>query len=401
MTDPRRDDAVWRDLLTSEGVPAEDIDRAEADGPLEVFVLERFILQETAQFDIEEVSKMAGIPVADIRAFWRALGFPDPQTGVPTFTTADLDMLTTAMEFVRGGDIEMTVALQMARVIGSSLSRIAVAQTEITNTRPSHVLDGSADPEDLERAAELLPMLSTVIDSVWRRHLAVASRRQILRDDQEEAAVTVGFADMEGFTSLSQQLPEEELAAVVSQFEQIAYDVVSRLGGRVVKMIGDEVMFTAEGPLEGVELALTLAEAYSVEDALGDVRVGLATGPALQLEGDLYGPAVNLASRIVSIAYPGSVVVPREVVDAVEASDSGTDAAGFEFRQLRPHHLRHIGRVRLWSVRRSSAPGAEVEGATLDRARDRRAARRAWIAERMSERRSGGDRGDTDTDIES
>jgi class 3 adenylate cyclase len=243
------------------------------------------------------------------------------------------------------------------------------------------------------RAAALIPILSGVIESVWRRHLASAARSRIMRDDEApQQPVTVGFADLEGFTTLSQQLPEHELAELVNRFEQVAYDIVARFSGaRVVKMIGDEVMFSTEDVRVGVELALTLAEAYAAEEALGDVRVGLATGRALKLEGDLYGPAVNLASRIVSIAYPGSLVVSPEVFEAL------ADDPDLKFRSLRSHHLRNIGRVKLWRLARAEAPvaddvevveeeGEEGESRTLRRARERRAARRIWIADRMAEK---------------
>ena len=123
----------------------------------------------------------------------------------------------------------------------------------------------------------------------------------------------VGFADLVGFTALSQQVDEHVLAAVVDRFESIAYDTVVKLGGRVVKMIGDEVMFVVDDVRPAVEIALTLAEAYSRDEELSEVRVGLACGPTLEREADYYGPTVNLASRIVNIAFPGSVVTSDDV----------------------------------------------------------------------------------------
>ena len=155
----------------------------------------------------------------------------------------------------------------------------------------------------------------------------------------------VGFADLVGFTAQTQQLSETELAEVVSRFETIAYDVVNVHGGRVVKMIGDEVMFTAESVREGADLALELAETYRNDEALSDVRVGLASGQALEREGDVYGPVVNLASRIVSIAYPGAVVVSEEVHEAL-ANDEA-----LLFKTIRQHYLKDFGRVRLWTMR--------------------------------------------------
>jgi adenylate cyclase len=392
---PRTDEeAFWIEVLRAQGVSEDEIAKAQADGPLELLAVERHILAEPLVYDIDEAARESGIPAAKLRLFWRALGFPDPEPGEATFTQRDLDMLRTVLHFIDEAVLDETVAMQMARVIGSSLSRIATAQVEVADLQRGGISLGDTgeltDEErarEIQREAELIPVLSRVIESVWRRHLAVAARNRILQADEAPEQVAVGFADLEGFTSLSQQLPEHELAELVNRFEQVAYDVVAQHpGARVVKMIGDEVMFATDDVRQGVELALALAEAYGNDDALGDVRVGLASGRALKLEGDLYGPAVNLASRIVSIAYPGSVVVSTEVRDALE------DDPAFRFRALRPHHLRHIGRVRLWRVSRRAEggveeePSQEGESRTLRRARERRAVRRAWIADRMADR---------------
>src|SRR5690606_31615929 len=121
------------------------------------------------------------------------------------------------------------------------------------------------------------------------------------------ASGCVGFADLVGFTAQTQQLDTTALASVVGRFEAIAYDVVPARGGRVVKTIGDEVMFVHDDDVEGCRTALELARRYRDEEALSDVRVGLASGPVLERDGDVFGHTVNLASRIVSVAFPGSV----------------------------------------------------------------------------------------------
>ena len=92
---------------------------------------------------------------------------------------------------------------------------------------------------------------------------------------------------------------------MVDQFERLAYDVVVAGGGRVVKMIGDEVMFLVDDPVSAAEIALGLAEASRDAAELSDVRVGLAVGPVIEREGDAFGATVNLASRATVDRLPG------------------------------------------------------------------------------------------------
>jgi hypothetical protein len=108
--------------------------------------------------------------------------------------------------------------------------------------------------------------------------------------------------------------------------------------------------------------------------------VGLASGPVLEREGDLFGPTVNLASRIVSIAYAGSVVVSGDVRDALK------DDEDLRWKSLRTRHLKDIGRVQLFTVRRAH-DDFEREG-PFERARRRREAIREKVADVVDRRRA-------------
>jgi adenylate cyclase len=231
------------------------------------------------------------------------------------------------------------------------------------------------DPDELfeVRAGLLLETMPAIMDYVWRRHLQGEARRrlvQLVDRDDDEVTHTVGFADLVGFTAVSQQVPDHELAAIVDRFAALAFDIVARHGGRVIKMIGDEVMFVVDEPETGVEIGLSLAETYHGEASISDVRVGLAAGPVLEREGDLFGPTVNLASRIAGIAYPGGVVVNETVEEGL------SDIEAFEFHSIRAHTLKDIGRVPLWVARRRGE-----QRSVLDEARLRREIGRAWIEE--------------------
>jgi adenylate cyclase len=241
-----------------------------------------------------------------------------------------------------------------------------VASAQIDAIATTEEDEGLAGADFAESAATLMPALPQIMDFVWRRHLQVAARRRILREgdpahvrDRE----VVGFADLVGFTALSQQISSQELAQIVSRFEAIAYDTVGSLDGRVVKMIGDEVMFVVDDDRRAIEIGLTLAELYEADPSLSVVRVGLAAGPVLEREADIYGPVVNLAARIVGIAFPGSVVVD-DTIHTVLADDPT-----LVWRSLRTRRLKDIGRVPLWTVRRA---GAEDVPEPRERPRSRR-----------------------------
>jgi adenylate cyclase len=195
--------------------------------------------------------------------------------------------------------------------------------------------------------------LGRLLDYGHRRHLIVAARRQVTWSEGTRAGVKwgiVGFADLVGFTAMSQQLDPDELAERVERFADLSYDIIAARQGRVVKMIGDEVMFVFEDTVEAARASLELADVYSEDRELSAVRVGLSKGELVFLDGDYYGPVVNLASRIVNIALAGSVVVSESVYEDLKDNDE------FELRAMRPRRLKGIGRVRLWVLRR---PGTQ------------------------------------------
>ncbi|WP_334144276.1 adenylate/guanylate cyclase domain-containing protein [Rhabdothermincola sp.] len=361
-----------RSVLADLGVPPDEIERAEADGTLELLALERVVWLEPPTLDLAEVAALSGVSPEEIRAYWRALGFPDPRPGEKLFTERDVEMLSAVVSFIAEGTLEPDLALQMARVVGSAMDRIATAQVDALQLRrdareSQEAAGGTVTTGAARNTAELLSLMPRVMELVWRRQVAHAARRRMMRAASDGGAdtVVVGFADMVGFTAKTQQLEDHELAEVVDRFETVAYDVVNSHGGRVVKMIGDEVMFLHDDVRAGAELALALAERFGDDPALSDVRVGLACGPVLERDGDVYGQVVNLANRIVSIAYPGSVVVSEEVHDALADHDD------LYFRSLRSHYLKDIGKVPLWVLRRT----AESPEAPYRDARERRAAR--------------------------
>jgi adenylate cyclase len=345
MTATDRGDRVRR-WLRDRGVSDEDIDRASRDGQLHVLVADRLAVPDPPQYTAAELEELTGLPAEQNQRLWRALGFAVPDSDEPVFTEADLAALTSVVGLMYLGIADEAEMVQLTRVIGSSMARIAEAEVE-----SSPVLRGGLDSETMAElyilaGDAIFPDIARLLEYAWRRHLQAALRRGALRRERTNDAgmvdMAIGFADLVGFTSLSQQLSERALAEVVGRFEELAYETVHKLGGRVVKMIGDEVMFLCADAAQAASVALELSSVYEADDMLSDVRVGLAAGPVLLRDGDCFGPAVNLANRIVNIAAPGSVLVEPEVRHRLDGDPR------FAWKSLRPRYLKDIGRVHLW-----------------------------------------------------
>ena len=154
------------------------------------------------------------------------------------------------------GSADVDTAVQMARVIGSSMARIAEAElSPVRGTVPPEGDPILAAEAFASMADRTIPAMARLLEFVWRRHLpgggpALHAAASHGHTAGTSPVLAVGFADMVGFTLLSQHLTDEELAAVVRRFEEVSHDIVTGLGGRVVKMIGDEVMFVVDGVVD-------------------------------------------------------------------------------------------------------------------------------------------------------
>jgi adenylate cyclase len=151
-----------------------------------------------------------------------------------------------------------------------------------------------------------------------RAHVLAVARSTWTPDESASIVTrerTVGFADLVGYTRSARALSPAQLAEAISRFESHVADVVSRAGGRVVKLIGDEAMFVIDDGVKACELASELVRALSADPQLPQVRIGLAAGPVVAHHGDYYGDVVNLAARLAKIAEPGEVLVSKSLAD--------------------------------------------------------------------------------------
>lgn len=329
--------------------PGGSIDSGEALEALQQRI-ERILLGGSRQYTRGEVAELSGVPAERARTLWRALGFAAVTDDDAVFTDGDVRAVRIANELIQGGIVDPSIASSSARMIGQHMSRLAESQVHMLRDVVAANPELVADERQLARLIEhLAPEMEQLQDFVWRRHLAAYSVRMLVspEDGVDERRQVVGFADMVGFTSLTRRSTEAELVAVVDRFDAIAAEVVADNHGRIVKMLGDEVLFVADSPTDGAEIALDLLERAEHEEGVPSLRAGLAFGRVLSRFGDVYGSVVNIASRLTSIARPGSVLIDRALADSLETEPEYT------IRTRRPVSVRGYARLRSASLRRA------------------------------------------------
>lgn len=352
-----------RAFLRRQGASHTEIAQAEREGRLALLAFDRTLMPGRPRYRFDDVVRRSGVERDNAQRLWRALGFPDPPPDARRFTDGDVEALQ-ALRDIFGTDTfpaqrSVEGLVQQVRVVGAALARVAEVQSDA-------MLDAFKDARDSglsdEQVAELVPdslnwdRISHLLDYAMRLQLRAALWRKYAGREPGQAGeqlLAVGFVDLVGYTALSQELEEEELAGLVSRFEEIAYDTVAEHGARVVKMIGDEVMFVSEDTAAAARIALRLSERSTVDAVLPEARAGLACGPVVAHEGDYYGPVVNLASRMVELARPGSVLTSDDFHAAL------ADDASFAFQRLRSRKIRDIGRVEVWLLESVREPDRE------------------------------------------
>ncbi|MEO7234139.1 MAG: adenylate/guanylate cyclase domain-containing protein [Lapillicoccus sp.] len=301
-----------------------------------------------------DVSAAAKVSQRSARSFWQALGFPLVNTDEALFTQADVDALQVVAGLVRDGDLDESTALQLTRAFARTADRLASWQVQLVaeavEAERDRVADVNADHSSAATAQATARFLVRVADDLeplllyaWRRHLADAVSR-LLTDAEPETAQEgiyrhIGFADLVAFSTMVRKSTERELAVIVQRFEGLCADIVTAHGGRIVKTVGDEILFSNRHAGPAAATALDLDEAIARDPVLPDVRVGLAAGRVIPRLGDVFGTTVNRAARLTSIAQPHTVLVDGAVAEALK------DISGFDLTALRPRAMRGVGKV--------------------------------------------------------
>jgi adenylate cyclase len=339
LYDPEAPNAADRlallEWLADRGLSIGQIAEAGAAGRLTA-VAGELALRPGPRLSMVEVAEGTDLTVEQIRQLSLTIGLPVEDVDECIYTPGDVEvfkLFSAATELFP----ESSLA-QFVRVLGSSLARIADAAVSLFLADVETPIDEAQAGELALARAQLdaigaLNLLTDHFETVFRAQMELAIRRNTAARAEATSKVTVyvavGFVDLVGFTPLSHRLPVRELHSIVDAFEGSAYDIVTSNRGRVVKLIGDEVMFVALEPEDACEIALALVDRFA-EDSNVTPRGGLAVGEILTRGGDYYGPVVNLASRIADLAVPNEILVTPDLRERAEKALATLefDAAG-------------------------------------------------------------------------
>jgi adenylate cyclase len=273
---------------------------------------------------LRQISVETDVPIDIVREVRLAAGLEPVDDDAVVYESSD----TSAFETLRLGLQMFSREEMMAfiRVVGSSMGRVADAAQSLFHGEVERHLIASGDPSSVlvrrtVEAQNLAMELSSVLHMMMRQHLdqSVQRARQAYMATSRAdlmAPMVVGFVDLVGFTSRSVELDAESLADLVTRFEAMANDTITTLGGRLVKLIGDEVMFVAVAPEDGVRIADSLLREFGSTPDLTP-RGGMAYGPVLARAGDYFGSNVNLAARLVDQAVPGEILLTDDLATLV------------------------------------------------------------------------------------
>jgi adenylate cyclase len=361
------------DEVDEVGSPPVHMPGDELDIPAVFGRIEQMLLDGPRRYTREQVAAEAGISRAEANKLWRALGFATVGDDEAVFTDGDVRALRAASELTQrlGADEELRTAI--TRLLGRTFAQLASFQgqllIELVSTKPELL-----DSEDsvIGFVEEVVPLIESVQSYVWRRQMVAYFARFASHYGSEATVpgirpVGVGFADMAGFTTLTRRATETDLRQVLEAFEALATEIVGACDGRIVKTIGDEILFVADTPAAAAEIALRLQEATESDELLPPLRVGVAAGPVVSRLGDVYGATVNIASRLTSICRPGWVLVDRGMAEELRGDEQ------FVLKPRRPESVRGYHHLRQWRLRRAETPsGAASVRTEPKRVRGRR-----------------------------
>jgi adenylate cyclase len=314
--------------LRERGHSLASIRRAAENGRLAFGYIEDLFPSEDGEYTLEDAARETGLEPALIERIWQSIGFPSGDQA--SMTEDDLQLLRYVAAVLAAG-FPLVAFLQLVRVYGQALAQMADAEVRLFHLYVHEPLmrDGVGGLEMAEEmeglARELLPLSSPIMDHLHQRFLQHFVEQDVIghmeADLEDEALelgrlrVAIAFADLAGYTRMTEEAGEEEALTAVERFVEAVEETLPD-DARIIKTIGDEVMVVGSDPAALTDWAVGF-QAMHTERPLP--RIGIHYGETLYRDGDYYGREVNQAARVAARAAGGEVLVTRPVVDAAGA----------------------------------------------------------------------------------
>ncbi len=310
--------------LRERGHSLNSIKQATREGRLAFGYIEDLFPHEDVVYSLKEASRETGLDAALIERIVTALGWSPTQA--QSISESDLQLLRYVAAVLSAG-LPLVAMLQLVRVYGQAMAQVADAEVRLFHLYVHEPLmrsgsDGLEMAEEmLALTRELLPLSSPVMDQVHQRYLQHFVEQDVvghMESDLEGEALDLGrmrvaiaFADLAGYTRLTEEEGELQAVDAVERFVE-AVEVTLPDSARVIKTIGDEAMVVGSDPAALTDWAVGFQRLQSERPL---PRIGIHYGNALYREGDYYGRDVNIASRVAARSGGGEVLVTRPVVE--------------------------------------------------------------------------------------
>jgi adenylate cyclase len=318
--------------LAEAGFAPEQLSKLIAAGDYDLDWANVVFPEPTAQLTttLEETAAATGLPEDLAARLFDAWELPRPQPG-QALRADDDELLQLAVAALEGFGHDETALLGAARQLGDRLRGLAESQVRLFHTHVEEQLAAEGHPDhswtdDLNQiAASMMASLERTLILLYRRHFEhyvldvtvlraeAAMGRAGLARRRPMRPPAIAFLDLTGYTKLTEELGDRAAAELAGRLVEIVHEFAHRRGGRVVKLLGDGVMFHFPDPAQGVCCGLELVDRVP-RVGLPQARVGLHSGPVVFQHGDYFGRTVNIAARITDYARPGEVLVSDQVV---------------------------------------------------------------------------------------
>lgn len=306
-------------LIDEENVSLDEIKQAQEERRLFLLGVER-ALGGDPKYTAEEVAELADFDLDLFLELRGSLGLVEPPRDLKFYSDADVKTMRAVRMNLAMGMSEESVR-EINRVLGGVLAQLAVS---VERQFLATYLDPELDEAEMARRAAAItrattPEFAFVLQHLFNLHMRDSLRADILGNEaaldliSDKREMTVCFADLVGFTALGEQIPAEELGSIAERLSSLASELVAP-PVRLVKSIGDAVMLVSTEPRALIDTALALSAAVEAEgEGFPRLSVGIAFGEAADRSGDVFGPPVNLASRLTDMARPGAVITTGEM----------------------------------------------------------------------------------------